>query len=66
MIEDAEYQVSVTMTFKATVLFSEIERETPLTREDALANFYGMGLGEVIDSGEYATELLVSVIQQTA
>jgi len=62
MIEEATYEVSVTLTFKATVLFDPIERATPLTTADAISNFYGMGLHEVIHSGEYVTELRELVI----
>ncbi len=53
VIEEKEYQITVTLTFSTTVRFAAIERDGSITTEDAIANFYGYGLGELIDSGEY-------------
>lgn len=54
VVESADYDVSVTIIFSTHVDFAEMERHSPITNEDALANFYGYGLSEVLDSGEYA------------
>lgn len=53
MIEEADFEVSVTVTFTKVVRFAPTERETPITDADALENFYGSGLSEVLESGEY-------------
>lgn len=39
MVEEAEYMVRATLT--VCIPFSPIERETPLTRQDAIANAIG-------------------------
>lgn len=54
MIEEKEYEVTVTLTFTTNVRFAPIERDSAITNEDALANFYGYGLSDVLDSDEYS------------
>lgn len=56
MIEDKEFDVTITLRLGTNVVFSPIERDTPITKDDALANFYGYGLGlsALLDSGEYS------------
>jgi hypothetical protein len=53
MVECRDYAVTVTLTFTTTVSFASIERATPITPDDAIANFYGYGLDALIESGEY-------------
>ena len=59
MIESADYEVIVTITFSTIISFSPIERDGPITSKDALDNFYGLGLSEVFDSGEYGHDIEV-------
>lgn len=54
MIEEKDYDVAVSITFKTNVRFMPIERDGALTKQDALANFYGYGLDKIFASGEYA------------
>jgi len=39
MVEEAEYTVRITLT--VGISFAPMERETPLTRQDAIENAYG-------------------------
>lgn len=50
MIEEAEYVVRITLT--TTIQFSPIERETPITQHDAIANAYGTVPDSVWDALE--------------
>lgn len=62
-IEEREFEVSVTVTFTTRVCFSPMPRSRPITTEDALDNFYGQGLSDVMDSGEYVVDVDTKSIQ---
>jgi len=57
MIEEAEFRVRVSITFDTTVFFAPLERNGAITKADALDNFYGMGLNDLFDSGEYVASI---------
>jgi hypothetical protein len=38
-VEEAEYEVTIKLT--NSIIFSPIERKTPLTKQDAIGNAYG-------------------------
>lgn len=57
VIEERDFHVSVTVRLSTNVGFAPIERDSAITSDDALANFYGMGLGALLDSGEYGYDV---------
>ncbi len=42
MIEEKEYDVEITVTFKTNIIFANIERKRELTPLDAYHNFMGI------------------------
>lgn len=46
-----EFEVSVTLTFRTVVSFANAK--IGVTYDDAIDNFYGYGLLDLIESGEY-------------
>lgn len=69
-VEDAEFDVTVTVAFHTNVAFSPIERDSPITAGDALGNFWGSGLTEIIEDvrsqGEYGATIIRQEVNRTA
>lgn len=62
----AEFDVEVTMTFRTNVLFVGIkDTADPPGPDDAMANFLGYGLDNVMNSGEYGVTINKVTIERT-
>lgn len=50
IIEEKDFEVTLTFTLSTRVAFSPMERDTPITAIDAIANAVGSMPGDVFDA----------------